>query len=277
MPKPHATAVIRSILSIASVEAKVKSFWSKLGERFPKAEFEELGATIGSNEVYHAHFYAKVLEQLDLNDLFKEVLTTPAMKGRIAYMNSALSGRNGTNEEYTKALIFFSLFVENVSLFTQFMTVSVFNKELNQVMGLAQGITATSIEENLHSQVGADLIQNIRKEQPHFFTPELNEEIYSMIRTAIDAELKIIDWIFEEGELSFLPKPVVIEYMYMRTNKGLTMAGFEPLYFDLDESLLSQSEWFEIQTKTTIHRDFFTGHNTNYTKNAISFSEDSLF
>jgi ribonucleoside-diphosphate reductase beta chain len=277
MPKPHATAVIRSILSIASVEAKVKSFWSKLGERFPKAEFEELGATIGSNEVYHAHFYAKVLEQLDLNDLFKEVLTTPAMKGRIAYMNSALSGRNGTNEEYTKSLIFFSLFVENVSLFTQFMTVSVFNKELNQVMGLAQGISATALEENLHAQVGADLIQNIRKEQPHFFTPELNEEVYSMIRTAIDAELRIIDWIFEEGELSFLPKSVVIEYMYMRTNKGLTMAGFEPLYFDLDESLLSQSEWFEIQTKTTIHRDFFTGHNTNYTKNAISFSEDSLF
>jgi ribonucleoside-diphosphate reductase beta chain len=133
------------------------------------------------------------------------------------------------------------------------------------------------LEENLHAQVGADLIQNIRKEQPHFFTPELNEEVYSMIRTAIDAELKIIDWIFEEGELSFLPKSVVIEYMYMRTNKGLTMAGFDPLYSDLDESLLSQSEWFEIQTKTTIHRDFFTGHNTNYTKNAISFSEDSLF
>jgi ribonucleoside-diphosphate reductase beta chain len=98
-----------------------------------------------------------------------------------------------------------------------------------------------------------------------------------MMQQALDAELKIVDWIFEEGELSFLPKDVVIEYMRMRAEKGLTMAGFEPLYFDLDESLLSQSEWFEIQTKTTIHRDFFTGHNTNYTKNAISFSEDSLF
>jgi ribonucleoside-diphosphate reductase beta chain len=144
MPRPHSTAVIRSILSIASVEAKVKSFWTKIGDRFPKAEFEELGATIGSNEVYHAHFYAKVLEQLDLNDLFKEVLTTPAMKGRINYMNASLSGRNGTNEDYTKALIFFSLFVENVSLFTQFLTISVFNKERNQVMGLAQGISATA-------------------------------------------------------------------------------------------------------------------------------------
>ena len=98
-----------------------------------------------------------------------------------------------------------------------------------------------------------------------------------MIRTAINAELAIIDWIFEEGELPFLPKSVIIEYMYMRTNKGLVMAGFKPLYHNLNEHLLAQSEWFEIQTKTTIHRDFFTGHNTNYTKNAISFSEDSLF
>jgi ribonucleoside-diphosphate reductase beta chain len=277
MPKHHSSAVIRSILSIASVEAKVKSFWSKLGDRFPKAEFEELGATIGSNEVYHAHFYAKVLELLNLNDLFKEVLTTPAMKGRIAYMNESLRGHSGSNEDYLKALIFFSLFVENVSLFTQFLTISVFNKERNQVMGLAQGINATSLEEVLHSQVGADIIQVIRREQPEFFTKELNQEVRQMVKEALKAETKIIDWIFEEGELEFLSKASVLEYMYFRANKGLVMAGFPAIKDNLNQDLLKVSEWFEIQIKTTIHRDFFTGHNTNYTKNAISFSEEDLF
>jgi ribonucleoside-diphosphate reductase beta chain len=277
MPKHESTAVIRSILSVASVEAKVKSFWTKLGERFPKSEFEELGTTIGSNEVYHAHFYAKVLEQLNLNDLFKEVLVTPAMKSRINYMNSALSGRNGTNEDYLKSLIFFSLFVENVSLFTQFLTISVFNKERNQVMGLAQGINATSIEEVLHSQVGADIIHVVRNERPGFFTEELTADIHCMVREAVSSELSIIDWIFEEGELDILPKDVVVEYLYMRANKGLEMAGFPTLFKHLNQNLLTRVEWFEIQTKTTIHRDFFSGHNTNYTKNAISFSPDDLF
>jgi ribonucleoside-diphosphate reductase beta chain len=277
MDKASSTAVIRSILSIASVEAKVKSFWSNLGTMFPKSEFEEMGATIGANEVYHAHFYAKVLEQLNLNDLFKEVLTTSAMRARINYLTTSLSNSNESEETYIKALIFFSLFIENVSLFTQFLTISVFNKEQNQIQGLAQGISATALEENLHAQAGADIIQIIRKERPNFFTKELETEINQMIKTAIKAELKIIDWIFEEGELPFLPKEVVIEYLYMRTNKGLTMAGFKPLFNNLDDSLLAQSEWFEVQTKTTIHRDFFTGHNTNYTKNSMSFSADSLF
>lgn len=277
MPPLHSTPTIRSILSVASVEAKVKSFWSELGKRFPKAEFEELGTTIGSNEVYHAHFYAKILDQLNLDSLFKEVLTTPVMKARINYINASLAGRNGTNQEYMKSLVFFSLFVENVSLFGQFLIISVFNKELNQLRGLAQGISATALEESVHSQVGADLVQNIRKEQPHWFTPELTIEIHTLMLDAFKAETAIIDWIFELGELPFLPKKVVLEYLKMRINKGLDMAGFPTLFTNLDESLLAQVEWFEIQTKTTIHRDFFTGHNTNYTKNAISFNEDDLF
>jgi ribonucleoside-diphosphate reductase beta chain len=217
-----------------------------------------------------------VLDQLALNDLFSEALKTPCMKSRISYMNKSLASKDGDNQDYVKALIFFSLFVENVSLFSQFLTISVFNKELNQVNGLAQGISATQLEEDLHATVGANIIQDLRKEKPLWFTPELEAEVHEMISEAYKAELSIIDWIFEEGELDFLPKKVVIEYIKMRTNKGLTMAGFAP-YFELDEALLQQIEWFDIQTKTTIHRDFFSGHSTNYTKNTTSFTEDDLF
>jgi ribonucleoside-diphosphate reductase beta chain len=133
------------------------------------------------------------------------------------------------------------------------------------------------LEEVLHSQVGADIIQVIRKEQPEFFTKELNQEVRQMVKEALKAEAKIIDWIFEEGELEFLSKASVLEYMYFRANKGLVMAGFPAIKDNLNQDLLKVSEWFEIQIKTTIHRDFFTGHNTNYTKNAISFSEEDLF
>jgi ribonucleoside-diphosphate reductase beta chain len=144
-------------------------------------------------------------------------------------------------------------------------------------MGLAQGISATALEEVLHSQVGADIIHVVRNERPGFFTEELTADIHAMVREAVNSELSIIDWIFEEGELDILPKNVVVEYLYMRANKGLEMAGFPTIFKNLDQSLLAQVEWFEIQTKTTIHRDFFSGHNTNYTKNAISFSPDDLF
>ena len=276
MPKHHSQSVIRSILSIASVEAKVKSFWSKLGDRLPKAEFEELGATIGSNEVYHAHFYAKVLDSLGLDSKFEEVLHMPAMKARINYMNKALAGKEGSNKEYLKSLFFFSLFVENTSLFSQFLTISVFNKELNQVSGLAQGISATAIEETLHSMVGADIINIARKEHPEWFDAEFELEVYELTKECLDAEIAIIDWIFEEGELEFLPKHTVVEYIKSRMNKGLEMCQFKPI-LEVDTSVISSVEWFDVQTKTTIHRDFFAGHSVNYNKNSISFSEDDLF
>lgn len=276
MPKHHEYATIRSILSVASVEAKLKSFWSKLGDRLPMAEFEELGTTIGSNEVYHAHFYAKVIEMLGMNELFKEVLEIPVMKRRIQYMTKALEGRNGTNQEYIKSLIFFSLFVENVSLFSQFLTISVFNKELNQVSGLAQGISATAIEENLHATVGADIVNLARQQYPEWFTETLNDEVRDMVVECFESECCIIDWIYEYGELEFLPKSAVIEYIKMRTNKGLEMAGFDK-HFVINDKLIETVEWFDIQTKTTIHRDFFAGHSVNYNKNSASYTEDDLF
>lgn len=276
MPKHHATAVLRSILSIASVEAKVKSFWGGLGDRFPKSEFEELGTTIGSNEVYHAHFYAKVLDDLNQSDMFKEALQTPAMRKRINYMTRSLEGRNGSNQDYTKSLIFFSLFVENVSLFSQFLTISVINKELNQVTGLAHGISATMLEETLHAEAGASIVNIIRKQNPEWFTDSLNEEVLQMVHTAFEAERDIIDWIFELGEFEFLPKASIIEYIKYRTNSGLLLAGFNAV-FAIDDSLIEPVNWFELQTKTTMHRDFFAGHSVNYDKNSLSFSEEDLF
>ena len=276
MTDPERTAVLRSILSIASVEAKVKSFWTKLGDKLPKAEFEELGTTIGSNEVYHAHFYAKLLEQLGLNSLFTEVLETPVMKARIDYMNRALNKKDESDKEYIKALLFFSLFIENVSLFSQFLVISTFNKERNQISGLAQGISATALEENIHAQVGADIVNITRTEHPEWFTEEFEQSIYDLIEEARISETHILDWIFEKGDLPFLTKNEVKSYMDYRINRGLEMVGLEPKYVHLDKHI-NKFDWFELQTKTTIHRDFFTGHSVNYNKKSMSFDEDSLF
>ena len=270
------TIVLRSILSIASVEAKVKSFWSKLGDKLPKSEFEELGTTLGSNEVYHAHFYAKILEQLGLNSLFTEVLETSAIKSRIDYMNKALSRKDESDKEYIKALLFFSLFVENVSLFSQFLVISFFNKERNHVSGLAQGISATALEENIHAQVGADITNIARTEHPEWFTKKFEQSIYDLIKEARTSELNILDWIFEKGNLPFLTKDEVKSYIDYRINRGLEMVGLQPIYSPIDTHI-DKFDWFEVQTKTTIHRDFFTGHSVNYNKNSMSFDEDSLF
>jgi len=191
-------------------------------------------------------------------------------------MNRALNKKDESDKEYIKALLFFSLFIENVSLFSQFLVISTFNKERNQISGLAQGISATALEENIHAQVGADIVNITRTEHPEWFTKEFEQSIYDLIEEARTSETYILDWIFEKGDLPFLTKNEVKSYMDYRINRGLEMIGLESKYVHLDKHV-NKFDWFELQTKTTIHRDFFTGHSVNYNKKSMSFDEDSLF
>lgn len=271
-------AVKRCMLAISQVEVSVKKFWSRIGDRLPKPELEEVGTSFGESELRHSAFYAKLLDLLGLNDEFKTILEVPAIKKRVAYATKSMSrSKTDSNRDYMESVLLFSLFIENVSLFSQFLVISQINKQPGgKLSGMANGVGASSLEEQLHAQFGAELINTIRKENPSWFDQDLQDRVTEMVDEAYEAEVAIIDWIFEEGDLPYLTKPQVVEYIKKRFNMGLVDAGFDS-HFELDESLLEVSNWFDVQNKSTSHTDFFAQRSINYTKFDSSFDEDSLF
>ena len=118
-----------AMLAISQIEISVKKFWTKLGERFPKAEFEQVGVTFGESEVRHADAYSHLLEVLGMNNEFDQLLQNPVIQGRVDYLTKYLKGASdNSNENYTLTLALFSIFIENVSLFSQFLIIKSFNK-----------------------------------------------------------------------------------------------------------------------------------------------------
>ena len=78
----------------------------------------------------------------------------------------------------------------------------------------------------------------------------------------------IIDWIFEEGELDFLPKNQVKEFVKDRFNRSLESIGVKKV-FKTDESfILNETEWFNDEIIGTKHGDFFVKRSINYKKNS---------
>mgnify|MGYP004084042309 CR=1 FL=1 len=61
-----------------------------------------------------------------------------------------------------------------------------------------------------------------------------------------------VDWIFENGELDFLPKAVVNEFLKDRFNRSLNSIGIDTI-FDTDEKLLAETEWFDDEIIGTKH------------------------
>lgn len=270
-------AVKNAMLAISQIEVNVKRFWSNLYNQFPKPEFDALGTTFGESEVRHSRAYSNILELLGLNEEFGKLVENPVIQGRIDYLSKYLANAGSNNKElYTLTLALFSLFIENCSLFAQFLVIKSFNKEKKVFKGIDNVISATIREEDLHATAGGYIINMIRTEHPEWFNEEFNRKIERACKKAYESEVKIIDWIFEQGELSFLSKQVVLEFLKDRFNRSMKMIGLEP-QFETNKDLLKHVEWFNVEYTSELHIDFFDKTPINYTKKAQSITPDDIF
>jgi ribonucleoside-diphosphate reductase beta chain len=265
------------MLAISQIEVAVKSFWGDIYQRIPKPEVGSVGATFGESEVRHADAYSHLLEILGLNREFESLKKKPIIMKRVRYLETALStSKSNDDMEYAESVLLFSLFIEHVSLFSQFLIIMAFNKHRNMLKGISNVVEATSKEEQIHGDFGIDLIKIIKAENPDWFDTDFQDKIQDMCKSAYEAESGIIDWIFEKGELDFLPKQHINEFIKDRFNRSLESIGVEKI-FDTNESILNETEWFNDEIIGTKHGDFFVKRSINYSKRTQSITGDDLF
>jgi ribonucleoside-diphosphate reductase beta chain len=265
------------MLAIAQIEVAVKSFWGDIYKKMPKAEIGAVGATFAESEVRHTDAYSHLLEILGLNNEFKNIKNIPVIQERMDYLEKVSElARTQDNREYFKSVMLFSLFVEHVSLFSQFLIIMSFNKHRNIFKGISNAVEATSKEENLHGMFGIDVINIIKDEHPEWFDAECRAMIEKSCREALEAECKVIDWIYEAGELSFLPAANVKEFIKHRFNNSLSAIGMSRI-FEVSDALLEETDWFDNEVIATKHVDFFHKRSINYNKRSSSVTSDDLF
>jgi ribonucleoside-diphosphate reductase beta chain len=275
--KTERSAIKNTLLAIAQIEVAVKTFWGDIFKKLPKPEIGAVGYTFAESEVRHHDAYSHLIEILGLNREFKKITKVPVIAKRIRYLEKSLSTVKSSNpRDYTTAIILFSLFIEHVSLFSQFLIIMSFNKNKSVLKGISNAVEATSKEEQIHGLFGIDLIKIIKKENPKWFTKKLTQTIIKSSEEAFEAESDIVDWIFENGEVDFLPKSVVKEFIKHRLNNSLKSIGFKKI-FKVDKKLLKQTDWFDDEIIATKHGDFFVKRSINYNKRSKSITSDDLF
>lgn len=266
-----------SLLAISQIEISVKSFWGDVYKHFPKPEFNAVGATFAECEVRHSLAYSHLLEILGFNDEFENALKEESILGRVNYLEKYLkNSKSDDPRKYTTTLALFSLFIENVSLFSQFLIVKSFNRFKNVFSGIDNVIQATEKEENIHALFGAHLVKLVKTEHPDWFNEDFELKIQLACTKAFEAEVRIIDWIYGENDLSFLPKETVIEFIKDRFNQSLAMIDLKPI-FAVDKGLLKQTEWFNVSLLSKTHTDFFVKTPASYNKKSMAFTEEDLF
>lgn len=270
-------AIKNAMLAIAQVEVAVKTFWGDLYHRLPKPELGSVGYTFAESEVRHHDAYSHLLEILGLNDEFEKIRDIPELIQRVDYLTKCtVLARTESDKDYTLSILLFSLFIEHVSLFSQFLIIMSFNKFRNVFKGMSNVIEATSKEEQIHGLFGIELIKVIREERPEWFDDQLEHMVIKACKEAYKSEEVVIDWIYEAGDLDFLPKTTVKEFVKNRLNKSLQNIGYKAI-FEVDEEAIVATDWFDDEVVATKHVDFFVKRSINYSKRTRSITGDDLF
>jgi ribonucleoside-diphosphate reductase beta chain len=263
-------SLIGNILkSFAQTEVHVNDYWSSnVSKWFPKPEIIAMTSTFGSFESIHAHAYARLNEELGLED-FQAFLEDEASSAKIERL---LSIPNDTIEERAQSLAIFSAFTEGVNLFSSFAILMSFQLR-NLMKGTGQIVEWSVRDESLHSQAGCWLFRTLLNEQPELNTDGLRNKIIEACHLSVQLEFNFIDKAFEMGTVEGLNIDQLKNFIKARANEKMNELGYQSPYNDINPNLLKQMEWFGHLTSGKTHQDFFAGRVTDYSKSTSDWSD----
>lgn len=262
--------VKRSLLGISQVEVCVKSFWGDLYKHFPKPEFNILGSTFAHNESIHSESYSRLLTVLGLEEEFSKLFENKIFRDKFELIEKNLNSKLSIIEK----LLFFAIVIENASLFSQFANILSFTRFKSNLKNVSNIIAWTVNDEDIHANAGIYIL-NILRSEGHL-TPEIENNLYASITEYMQYEEKLLDWVYEKGELSFFTKENMLDFMKYRVDNALVKMGMKKLY-NISNEKLKPMAWFEEEVYANAVDDFFAKRPVDYTKNDKSFTAEDLF
>lgn len=276
LPELDKQVIKRCIQLVSTVEDKVKLFWSIIFFDFPQTIFGDVGGEFASSEVTHRRSYHSLAKALgiDVNKLGEN----KALADRLKYLSKYLDTDPKIigKKRKLKKLILFTALVERASLFTQFYILMSYNKHKRGLLTISSLQKSTAKEENIHYSFGIDLINVIKHEYPSLWDEYLVELVEKNINMAYEAELKLIDWMFEEGIPEHLTKEEVVNFLNYNFSVISTDLQLD-LKFKYDEDMYTEkNEWFTVATEAPVNPDFFNAAVGDYSSEETEINVENF-
>ncbi len=257
--------VSRILKNFTQSEVHVACFWGDFVSSWMKqSEIQNVARYISGNETIHARAYDLLNTTLGLDD-YSTLKQDPKLYARI----QMLSGKKArSKEDILKQIFTMSVLGEGVCLFSSFITLFAFTKK-NLLRGLGQIISWSTLDEQLHSEVGVILFNTLKKEYG-LMTEEMQVELYAIAHEVVEMEHSLIDRVFEDSSTDVISKEEIKNYINHKANKQLKKVGLNKT-FKVDKELLKKTEFFDIMINGESMVDFFANKSTEYSKGLIVF------
>ena len=162
-------------------------------------------------EAIHTHAYQYIVEslRLDEGEVFNAYHEIPSIRDKDEFLIPFIdiltdpTFRTGTPEadqKLLRSLIVFACVMEGLFFYVGFTQILALGRQ-NKMTGSAEQYQYILRDESMHCNFGIDLINQIKMENPHLWTPEFREEIQDLIKKAVELEYRYAEDTMPRGVL----------------------------------------------------------------------------
>jgi len=213
-------------------------------------------------EAIHTHAYQYIVESLDLDEaeIFNAYNEVPSIRTKDEFLIPFIDAiadpnfKTGTPEAdqtLLKSLIVFACLMEGLFFYVGFTQILALGRQ-NKMTGAAEQYMYILRDESMHCNFGIDLINTVKLENPHLWTPEFREEIRELFRKAVELEYAYAEDTMPRGVLG-LNAPMFKSYLRFIANRRCQQIGIEPLYPQEENPFPWMAEMIDLKKE----RNFF--------------------
>ena len=213
-------------------------------------------------EAIHTHAYQYIVESLGLDEgeVFNAYQEIPSIREKDEFLipfidtltdPSFQTGTPENDQKLLKSMIVFACLMEGLFFYVGVAQILAMGRQ-NKMTGAAEQYQYILRDESMHCNFGIDMINQIKLENPHLWTPEFREEIQVLIRKAVELEYRYAEDTMPRGVLG-LNAPMFKEYLRYIANRRCQQIGVEQLYQGATNPFPWMSEMIDLKKE----RNFF--------------------
>jgi len=213
-------------------------------------------------EAIHTHAYQYIVESLGLDEgeIFNAYHEVKSIRDKDEFLipfidtltdPNFVTGTAQADQKLLKSLIVFACLMEGLFFYVGFVQILALGRQ-NKMTGAAEQYQYILRDESMHCNFGIDLINTIKLENPHLWTPEFRDEIKGLFHRAVELEYAYAEDTMPRGVLG-LNAPMFKSYLRFIANRRAQQIGLDALFPQEENPFPWMSEMIDLKKE----RNFF--------------------
>ncbi|WP_399681946.1 ribonucleotide-diphosphate reductase subunit beta [Xenophilus sp.] len=213
-------------------------------------------------EAIHTHAYQYIVESLGLDEaeIFNAYNEVQSIRDKdeflIPFIDAIMdpdfhTGTPENDQTLLKSLIVFACLMEGLFFYVGFTQILALGRQ-NKMTGAAEQYQYILRDESMHCNFGIDLINQLKLENPHLWTPEFKAEIKGLFQKAVELEYRYAEDTMPRGVLG-MNASMFKGYLRYIANRRATQIGLEALFPNEENPFPWMSEMIDLKKE----RNFF--------------------